>query len=177
MLYRDSTQSSKTGRVMQARDNGVLKERERTVPVDGYLEGFVHLFISTSVFPDLPKSDMRFYLKIPNPNFFISVTGSWVCFLVTYLYWTSSNESPNLPSSGTFASEPYPRMPPSIPSIIWVLCSIAYPPTIFIHQEIKSTMVSSSYCPLTSPSLSRIREGSPMIHTKQENWCGELQYI
>lgn len=81
MLYRDSAQSSKTGTVMQARDNGVLKERERTVPVDGYLEDFVHLFISTSVFPDLPKSDMRFYLKIPNPNFFISVTDLGFVFL------------------------------------------------------------------------------------------------
>lgn len=69
---------------MQARDDGVFMERARTVQVDGYSGGFIHLFVSTSVFPGPPKSDMQFYLRIPNPKFFISITESWACFLVTY---------------------------------------------------------------------------------------------
>lgn len=47
----------------------------------------------------------------------------------------SNNESPHLPSSGTFASEPYLRMPPLYPVLSEIfLCSTAYPPTVFIAQ-------------------------------------------
>lgn len=62
MLFRDNNQSRKSGTVAQVRNDGDLMLRERTVQVDGYLEGLVYIFISTA-FPPLPKSNIQLFIS------------------------------------------------------------------------------------------------------------------
>lgn len=57
-------------------------ETERIAQVEGYLKG---LSISSFRLPTSPQGwHPVVYLRIQNPKFSTSVTGPWVCFLVTH---------------------------------------------------------------------------------------------
>lgn len=114
-MHSLQTQSSKSGTVIQSKDGGGLMEMERTAQAEGYLKG---LSIS-SLLLCLPTSPQGWhpivYLRIQNPNFSHWTLGLFSCHMsVVWMGWIAMT-APHVASSGTFASEPCPRIFPLCP--------------------------------------------------------------
>lgn len=146
MLFRDNTQSRKSGTVIQARDDGDdggFMKRERTIHVGGYLFASSFLLLPSHLSPNSPFHLLNFR--------------SVSCH--TCVLWISW--APHQASSGTSVSVPYPRIPFQAQQLSSSFCC-SYSKNIDLPRDRGLPQSLLTHCSLASLSHDKIRRGKSL---------------